>query len=335
MTIWDEVGKAIKEKYIPITMVLEATRQCNLQCCHCYNIKDNVQLSFDQIKDIGGQLRRAGCLFLVLTGGEVFTKPDFLDIAGYLRKLGFDLKVFTNGTLITSQMVERIKDLAFSEVGISIQGINAQTHDRITGNPGSFAKALSAVKILKQAKVPVGIKTTLMKTNFSEYKEIMELADNLGVTYVIDPVVSPRDDGSKDVLSCRLSDGQLEEFYREQFSKIDSVSAEVNNEDICEAGKIFGSISVLGDVYPCIQIPLKCGNVFQQEFKEIWDNSDILNKMRTVKLCDIEECATCKIAYGCTRCPGLAYLEDGDLFGPSSVACMNARIYEKIKELKI
>ena len=146
--IWDKVKQDLKQKTIPIDIVLELTRKCNVSCCHCYNLKDDAELSFNQVKEIATQLRAAGTLFIALTGGEVFTHPEIFDICMYLKDRGFDLKIFTNGTLINEDNIKNIADLSLSEIGISIQGSTAKTHDAITGSAGAFAKSIKAIKLL-------------------------------------------------------------------------------------------------------------------------------------------------------------------------------------------
>ena len=61
--IWLKTKQALDSKNISFEDILEVTKRCNLNCCHCYNVKDNAELSFSQIKEIAGQLREAGCLF--------------------------------------------------------------------------------------------------------------------------------------------------------------------------------------------------------------------------------------------------------------------------------
>ncbi|MFH1062912.1 MAG: radical SAM protein [Candidatus Omnitrophota bacterium] len=330
-TIWDKVKEDLKKKAIPISVVLELTRRCNISCCHCYNFKDNAELSFAQVKDIARQLRQAGTLFLSLTGGEIFTKQDIFDICFYLRQSGFDLSLFTNGTLINQSNIKTIQKLNLSEVGISIQGASAKTHDKITGCQGAFAKSINAISLLKNEQIPVNLKCTLMKDNFAEYKDVIKLANELKVPYIIDPIVSPKDDGSKDVLIYRLSEEQLGAFYQDALLKQKAVfQNQVADDFTCPAGTVMASISAKGDVYPCIQLPEKLGNVFEADFKDIWANSKFLTKLR--KKINIEQCNNCKLSCFCTRCPGLAYLEDGDAFGISSIACLNAAVYETIKQ---
>jgi radical SAM protein with 4Fe4S-binding SPASM domain len=332
--IWQELKGIIKKRHIPIEFVLELTRRCNLRCCHCYNIKDNAELSFDQIKEITRQLRKAGCLFLVLTGGEVFTIKNFLDIAFFIRDAGFDIKIFTNGTLIDKKTSRVLDKIAPSEIGVTIQAACASVHDRITGVKGSFERSLSAVRILKEEGLPVHIKCTLMKQNFKEYEKVIKLARSMDIAYLIDPIISPKDNGSKDILAYRLSAAQLKEFYKSHFLETQDVKED--NYLFCEAGRTFGCISAEGIVYPCVQLPMKLGNIFRQEFDDIWNNSPILKKIRVAKWKDIRSCADCKLAKYCYRCIGLAYLEDGDMFGPSSVACLNTKLYNNIlKDVRV
>ncbi|MBU1087092.1 MAG: radical SAM protein [Candidatus Omnitrophica bacterium] len=329
-TIWDKVKQDLKRKSIPLNVVIELTRQCNISCCHCYNFKDNAELSFTQVKDIARQLREAGTLFLSLTGGEIFTKQDIFEICLYLRQMSFDLSIFTNGTLINQNNINPIQDLGLSEVGISIQGASAKTHDKISGENGCFEKSIKAIRLLKSKNIPVNLKCTLMRDNIAEYTQLIKLADSLGVPCIIDPIISPKDDGSKDVLNHRLNQEQMFAFYQAELSRQQGFVAKNGDDFTCPAGSVMGSISATGDVYPCIQLPEKLGNVFKTDFKDIWLNSEFLSKLR--KSAQIRECKNCKLITYCTRCPGLAYLEDGDAFGISSIACLNAEIYAKINQ---
>lgn len=328
--VWNEIKNGLKKKNVPFEIIFEITRRCNLNCCHCYNLKDNRQLELNAVKGVLEQLRRAGCLFVVFTGGEVFLRDDFLEILGFASRLGFSIKIFTNGTLVDWKTAGMLKSFSINEVGVSILGARAGTHDGLTGVKGSFEKSVSAVKMLKQEGIPVHIKCSLMRGNFSEYKDVIALAGSIGVTYIVDPVISPKDDGSREVLKHRLDTGELECFYHEQFSQIN----DVRSEDFftCDAGRTFGSISAAGDVYPCIQLPLKIGNVLEREFRDIWADSAVLHKMRTADVRDYSVCSQCEISGYCSRCPGLAYIEDGDLFGPSQMACFSARLYKDYVE---
>jgi len=330
--IWRDVDNFIKDQYIPLHMMLEVSRKCNINCVHCYNIKDKAHLSFAQIDDIFRQLREAGTLFLTLTGGEFFARPDAVDILYLAREYGFDIRLITNGTMITKGKAKVLREINPLEVGISVLGATAETHDRLARVPGAFVRTIDGIKHCIEEKVPVHIKCTLMNENFHEFKDIIRLAKSLGIVYMIDPVVTPRDDGDTQNLEHRLRPEYLEQFYTELFSSVDGDDDDLGYEDKekglpCEAGTGFGSISADGSVYPCVQMPKEVGNVFEGRFKDIWEKATFLYRLRNVKKDEFNNCSGCQ--GGCSRCPGLAYLETGDPFGPSSIACTIGEIYKK------
>ncbi|MBN3040334.1 MAG: radical SAM protein [Candidatus Omnitrophica bacterium] len=332
--IFSRTNKIIKEKNVPINVVVELTRRCNLDCLHCYNFKDDSELDFYQMKHIFNELRAAGCLFLTFTGGEVFIKEDFLDILGLARHLGFDVEIITNATLINEKTADELKSLCLSNIGISIYATSSSIHDKITGVKGSFYRTMHSIEMLRSKGLNLHLKCTLMKYNFAEYKKIVQLAESLNVNYIIDPIISPKDDGSKDVLSCRLNDSQLKDFYFDLFGQIE-YSSDNKSGAVCDAGCTFAAVSAKGDIYPCIQVPVSAGNIFEKNFKNIWTESEVLNKIRIEAKYGPSVCKDCYLRDSCSRCPGLALLEDGDMFGCSRTACSIAKFQKCFKEEKL
>jgi len=331
--LWQQADQAIRRRHIPIQMMVEVTRRCNLHCLHCYNLKDQSVLSFEEVSLIAAQLRQAGCLFVTLTGGEMFTRPDAIAVIRTFRQKGFDVKLITNATLIADEQAGQLRDLCLSEIGVSILGACAATHDRITGVAGSFEKSTRMIRRLKALDVPVHLKCTLMQDNLDEEAALKSLAQELGVIYLMDPIVSPQDNGSQAALKHRLTAPQMETFYSQQFATLEPVPASTDGLP-CEAGTTFGAISARGDVYPCIQMPIPVGNIFKQDFVSIWQGARFLAKIRQAESGHFSTCHTCHDAKFCTRCPGLAYLEDGDAFGPSTVACQIAKISRNSQECR-
>jgi radical SAM protein with 4Fe4S-binding SPASM domain len=88
----------------------------------------------------------------------------------------------------------------------------------------------------------------------------------------------------------------------------------------CSAGHSAAYVSPYGDVYPCVQFPLPSGNVRQKKFIDIWNYSDQLNEVRSIRVRDLPNCSACGNITTCTRCPGLAYME-GNMRGPSTQDC--------------
>ena len=135
------------------------------------------------------------------------------------------------------------------------------------------------------------------------------------------------------ILACRLTENDLIDFFSSNSRTSKWEPMEIPDDSpLCGAGLNTIYISPYGRVYPCVSIRVKCGDLTRQSLSEVWQ-APILKKLRATKFSDLTQCSTCPLHPYCFRCPGLALLEDGDLFGPSRAACTLARArkttYEK------
>jgi MoaA/NifB/PqqE/SkfB family radical SAM enzyme len=166
--------KAARKK-IPLVCHFDLTYQCNLNCVHCYVAKeDRPELSTSEIKDILDQLTKAGTLYLTFSGGEIFTREDFFEVAEYARRLHFALRLMTNGTLIDEQVADQVAGLYPDRVSISIYSTTPEIHDGITSVQGSLTRTISAVKMLRDRKVRLKIGNVLMRQNINDYSKVYE-----------------------------------------------------------------------------------------------------------------------------------------------------------------
>ncbi|MFC1893704.1 SPASM domain-containing protein, partial [Chloroflexota bacterium] len=92
---------------------------------------------------------------------------------------------------------------------------------------------------------------------------------------------------------------------------------------VCKAGRGICSISPVGDVFPCLLMPLKVGNLRQTRFTEIWqaNPSPDLTYLRSITWEDLSSCRDCSLARYCKRCMGVALSETGGLTKPAPSAC--------------
>jgi MoaA/NifB/PqqE/SkfB family radical SAM enzyme len=125
---------------------MELTFRCNLQCAHCYcnlplNDQDaiNKELSTEKVCDILDQIADAGCLWLLLTGGEPLVRRDFLEIYTYAKKKGFMISLFTNGTLLTEKMADYLAEYPPFILEITLYGVTKETYESITGLIKTFS----------------------------------------------------------------------------------------------------------------------------------------------------------------------------------------------------
>ncbi len=169
----------------PRLIFWETTAGCNLRCIHCRRITVADQLTpqdlttaesftlIDQIAEVGKPV-------FVLSGGEPLFRRDIFDIARHATDAGLPVALATNGTLVTPEVAQRIKDSGVQRVSISFDGIDAATHDSFRGLPGAFEESIRGFKALRDVGMPVQINTTVSKHNESQLEGMRALAKDLG-----------------------------------------------------------------------------------------------------------------------------------------------------------
>lgn len=324
------LGK-VEQHRIPFWTHLDLTYKCNTDCIHCYcqhldpafgGKYDRKDLTTAELIALLDQLADYGALNLTLSGGELFVRKDFFDIAFYAsREKHFALSLYSNGTLINERIAERIAQLAPVVVEISLQGATAEVHDAIVQRPGSFGRVVVAVKSLRSRGVNVVLKTTLMQQNIHQADDIVRLSSKLGATsYRNSFEVTPKNDGDTGVMQHQLSDAQLASYLSHDFpfpwQYEKPVPVEQARQRVtCGTGVVACYISPYGDVYPCIQLLIPMGNIRERSFKDIWEEkSELRRKLDSIQMYgDLPDCKECEYVQLCQRCHGLAYLETGDL----------------------
>ena len=169
--------------YAPFLIVWDFTHKCNLKCKHCYSnsgIIREEELTTKQAKGVIDQIADAGVTALAFSGGEPLTRSDFFEVARYAADRGLYISVATNGTLLTKENVQKLKEAKVNYLDISIDGACAKTHDEFRGVPGSFDKAVAGLKNCIEADLCVCIATTATKSNLEEMPAIIDLAEELG-----------------------------------------------------------------------------------------------------------------------------------------------------------
>jgi len=346
----------------------EITYRCNLRCVHCYRVEDRrkKELTTAQGKSLLQQMADEGTLNLAFTGGEPLLRKDFFELARYARSMNFLLRIFTNGTLITPETADRIRDLLPDSVHISLYAVEVvqpplDTRDekqqpssqrgsgklpgqKVPGAPlfeqvsrvkGSYAKVMRAIDLLKERNVRVILKTPLMNLNYQQFRRIKKIAREKRCEIVFDTKITPRNDGSPGPLCYQMEERLLESLLRKvEGARPDIPSVKEALPDLapCNAGFNLVAISPYGQVFPCIQLRKEAGNVKRGTFRHIWRNSPVMTEVRNAKISDSVECSSCKYAQWCVRCPGLAYVETDSMYAASPIACKEARIRKKIAQ---
>ena len=231
--------------------------------------------------------------------------------------------------MIKEQEARKLRSLGVEQVQISVYSHRPEVHDAITKVPGSLLRTVAAIRLLRSHGLKVTLANVLMKSNFQDSAGVRALAAELGAHFTVDPTITPMLNGDRSVLRLGLAANELSGLFRDS-NLVGDVGAfcapplpvddGVREGLPCSAGHTSCYISPYGDVYPCVQFPLSCGNVRAETFLDIWRNSSQLREVRSIRAKDLPTCSSCGHLGSCTRCPGLAFME-GNMRGPSSADC--------------
>lgn len=162
---------------VPLFATVELTGNCNFRCLHCY-IPEDARFSYmkyDDFKRIVDQLIDRGCLYVTLTGGEVFIHPHFIDMYLYLIKCGISVQVFTNGSLISDNIIDLFEKYPPRNIEITMYGYSERTYKRVTGI-SAFEQTKVAILKLLERNIHVTLKVFVLNENMSDLGELIEFA---------------------------------------------------------------------------------------------------------------------------------------------------------------
>jgi radical SAM protein with 4Fe4S-binding SPASM domain len=317
------------------TVEIELTRRCNHNCCHCYarrkSYKDT-ELNTQQILRIIEDLTARNVADVCFTGGEPFIRNDFLSILRQAHGNGLHIWINTNGSFITGPMAGEIAKFRPLVVWLSLNGSTPEVHDAIHGAEGSFDKAVSAIKHLRDSGIPVFVSTTVMKWNLHDVKNISKLCNRMdvhthsidmciGTTQAVQDHVVSADDyvahvaSLIDVKDLEYGDNEL---LRDRFRGRDS------SETPCGAGFRKLAIDCEGNILPCIVLDaFIAGNVFRDSLMEVFRGSEVFLRFRKANIDGIAVCSSCRFRNVCRGgCRARAYFHNGELDSPDRVHCL-------------
>ncbi len=333
----------------PYLISYAVTMKCNLKCKHCYSDATEKQapdeLLTEEAKRLLDRIANWGIKLLIFDGGEPLCRDDFFDISKYAAQKGLRVVIGSNGTLIDIDVAKKLKKSGVMAVQISIDGAEAQTHDRFRGEVGAFSNALDGAKSCREADLPFQFGMTIRRSTLDEIPDMMKLALDSGATAAefFDLVQVPRvkRDIPEEVLKPEerkkimvwLAEAQKycpiiirvpgcpmytlilqEKNIQPKHFPTDLLKRIPYYGRGCAAGMANGYLTILpnGDIIPCMLLQTKLGNIRKESITQIWNNSQILSKLRNRNILE-GECGRCSYKDKCAGCRGRAYEETGNI----------------------
>ncbi len=328
---------------VPLHVSLALTYRCNLQCVHCYALpkKDpaHAELSTEAWIALATEAAEAGTLSMLLTGGEPLSRPDFIEIYNAVRRLGIYVTVFTNATLINERVIEAFLAAPPRMVEVSVYGATPESYAQITGHSEAYDSAMRGIAMLREAGLPIRLKTILMKANRHEFKTLYELGGKEAHRFRYDSNIMPRFQGDTVAETLRVPVKDVVEFeasvipelsrqwraLAEDSQKIQPPPAghEMPLLYKCRAGQASFHVTPYGGVQACVLTIRNSVRYNPGELVKAWHEAR--DAVRSLRAPQNYACTTCTDRMFCRSCPPLAELECGDPAGCSPYACALAR----------
>jgi MoaA/NifB/PqqE/SkfB family radical SAM enzyme len=160
-------------------VIWEVTQACDLACVHCrasaQSERHPNELTTEQGYRLLDEIRRFGEPLMVFTGGDPLKRPDIFDLARHAVSIGLRTNVTPSATpLLTEEAIDRFKQAGVTRMAISVDGPDAATHDDFRGIPGTFDRAMLALRHARDIGLDTQFQTTVTKRNMSRLAEVAE-----------------------------------------------------------------------------------------------------------------------------------------------------------------
>ncbi len=326
-------------KYKPYAISWNTTYRCNLRCSHCYldtnaltkqsaselSTEEGLRL-IDQMAELNPNL------LLILTGGEPLLREDIYELASQASKKGMMVVLGTNGNLIDDDIARKLKESGVTGIGISLDSLVPERHDKFRGFPGAWDDTLNGIEACRRQGIGFQIQTTVTRENFHEISDIIDFSYKLGAKvfnlfflvctgkgqdltditpHQYDQALHQLYDIQKKYQGKMMVGAKCAPHYRRIVYEHDSSSPLIRTyAGGCPAGTHYCRITPEGDVTPCPYMPNISGNVREKSFGEIWtSNADFLT-LRDANLTG--RCGVCEFRYICKGCRARALATSGN-----------------------
>lgn len=335
-------------------MNIALTGRCNLRCQYCFYADEMTalrDLPTERWLAFFAELGRLKIMDVTLTGGEAFTRPDLFDLIDGIIANRMRYSILSNGTLIDETMAAKFeigkRRRRLNYIQVSMDGSCAEIHDQ--SRPNSFARAVRGLRLLKQAGLPITVRTTINRHNLHDLENIAcLLLDDIGLASFSTNEAMPIGAGCENQGDVSLTSrekaeameiiARLLERYpgrltanagpqakRKAYAEMEHArrtgekSAGWTMGYLTACGCIFSNMDILhdGTIVPCHMLSgLTLGNIATDSLEAIWQTHPTLRALRerrAIPMQQVAGCASCEWASYCNgSCPGLAYQLTGD-----------------------
>lgn len=331
----ENLEASVYEDGIPYKGVFELTARCNFNCKMCY-----IHMTDSQIKSLGRELttnewleiarqaRDAGMLYLNLTGGEIFVRPDFRELYEAFSEMGFLIQLQSNGYLIDKEVMEWLSKKPPYAIRFTLYGTSNETYEAVCGIKDGFDRVDRAVDLILKAGIPFYLVSTVVKENAGDLRSMYEYAYKKRVSFqhstrVVKPIRGATANAKEHSLS-------LEDIPREAFKDVKRVKRMYKKYssalEMCGSYRKSFWLTWDGRMQLCTFTEKPSVEVVGRPFADAW--RELLCKLEKLEL--PKKCNDCKYEGFCQKCPGVLSAECGAPDKTCSSFCNQAKLMYEI-----
>ena len=318
------------------------TEDCNNRCIHCYNsyLTRKPCYMTREIFDKGlVNAVDSGVVRIGISGGEALIHPEIEYFLQRIKETGVVFRLYSNGQNITEKICKVMETMCLSPASITLYSANAEIHDSITQNKGSWEKTIRGIKMFRDHGIPFQISVPITKNNILDFEEIFDFCEKkLGATAVgpnpfISYTVNHKKTNSDVVPSLddiRTFASRYSYYAKKQGYSILPPKKEKSPDYRLYNNGFYGSLAFLPDgsiVAGTLMPDLVLGNVTNDNIRNLWKNSPQLNEWRKYTISMLKECDGCPCRDYCEPSIGDNWVANHDLLKCDKHFCDMNKVY--------
>jgi len=274
---FNAIGEVEERRLFSVTLAV--TNRCMYNCWHCYNAgRSQKDLSLAELKKVVSALQILGVVHVTLTGGEPLIRRDLEEIAGAFDERTY-LTLNTTGVGLNPDRAHSLHRAGVFALGVSLDSLSKEEHDRMRGKKGAFETALTALSLAADAGlypyvISVATRSFLEENNFMNF---LNFASEAGVkeVHLLEPCATGNLSERGDVVLTPIEKDRILEYQKNVAcdESLPILSSFVYLESAeafgCGAGLTHLYIDGSGEVCPCNLIPLSFGNITHDSLEAI------------------------------------------------------------------
>jgi radical SAM protein len=335
----------------PMLVIWECTQACDLACVHCrasaQSQRNPHELSTEQGFRLLDEIRSFGEPLMVFTGGDPLKRPDLYELIRYAVKIGLRTNVTPSATpLLTAEAIDAFKEAGVSRMAISLDGPDVQSHDDFRGVPGTFERAMFALRHARDIGLDTQFQTTVTRRNMARLPEMAEIAKEVRTKMwslfflIVTGRALENDDldaaGYEKVFEFMYELSKTAPFgiktteamhYRRYVAQRTKAEHSVTENENAKGlmfrtagvsdGKGFVFVSHQGEIYPSGFLPVSGGNVLRDSLTDVYRNSSLFRSLRDTTLRE-GKCGICEYQKVCGGSRSRAYALTGNYLAEDS-----------------